>query len=347
LNTKTILAAFVVCSLVASSLYAQQPTGWKAHDKNRPQPKVVDPGEAAAPASAPSDAIVLFDGTDLSSWTGGGGKEPKWNVKDGVMECFRGAGFIYTKEKFGDIQLHIEWASPSVAKGNGQGRGNSGVFLPGGVEVQVLDSFDNETYADGGAASIYGQYPPKANASRGPGQWQSYDIIYHMPKFDENKKLVKSAVVTVLHNGVVAQHATEVLGPTSWVHHKQFQAGITEGTIGFQDHGNPVRFRNIWVRKLDTAATEGTYPEERAFTEDEMKKFAGKYTKGQEVKVIDGKLYLHTLNQDMELVAHTDGTFSTKESAGTVTFETGEDGKVTGLKFRFDAGYNGKSDRVE
>lgn len=347
MNTKKLFVFSVSLFLFSASVcQAQQPTGWKAHDNNRPQPEVVDPGKATLPASVPSDAIVLFDGTDLSKWDGPNGKDPKWKVADGVMECFSGAGFVYTKEKFGDIQLHLEWASPVKVKGNGQGRGNSGVFLPGGVEVQVLDSFDNETYADGGAASIYGQYPPMVNASRGPGQWQSYDIIYHLPRFDENKKLVQQAVVTVLHNGVVVQHATKALGPTSWVHHRKFAPGITEGVIGLQDHGNPVRFRNIWVRKLDTAATEGSYVEERPFTEEEMQKFVGKYRRNCEVKSMDGKLWLSTLGQDMEMVAHTDGTFSTKESAGTISFESDDDGNVTSMRFKFDAGYNGNVKRA-
>jgi len=343
--TFVIFAASIFC--LTNCVDAQQPTGWKAHDNERPQPAVVDPGEAAPPSSVPSDAIVLFGGEDLSNWTGPNGKEPKWKVNDGVMECFRGAGFVYTKEKFGDIQLHLEWASPTTVKGKGQGRGNSGVFLPGGLEIQVLDSFENETYADGGAASIYGQYPPQVNASRGPGQWQSYDIIYHLPCFDENKKQVKPAVVTVLHNGVVVHHATEPLGPTSWVHHKKYAPGITEGTIGLQDHGNPVRFRNIWVRKLNTEPTAGEYVEERPFSEEEIKKFVGKYSKNCEIKLMDDNLWLHTLNQDLEMVAHTDDTFSTKESAGSISFESDEEGNVTSMQFKFDAGYNGKVDRLK
>ena len=343
-RTFVFLAVSVFC--FANFVHAQQPTGWKAHDKRRPQPESVDPGEATLPSSVPSDAIVLFDGKDLSNWSGPNDKEPKWKVEDGAMECFRGAGFLYTKEKFGDIQLHLEWASPVKVKGNGQGRGNSGVFLPGGMEIQVLDSFENKTYADGGAASIYGQYPPMVNASRGPGKWQSYDIIYQMPKFDENKKQTSPAVVTVLHNGVVVQHATKALGPTAWVHHKQYDPGITEGTIGLQDHGNPVRFRNIWVRKLNTAPTAGEYLDERPFTEDEIKKFVGKYKRNCEVKFMDDKLWLHTLNQDLELVAYTDDTFSAKESAGTISFESDESGKVTAMKFKFDAGYNGNVERI-
>jgi hypothetical protein len=154
--------------------------------------------------------------------------------------------------------------------------------------------------------------------------------------------MVSPALITVIHNGVVVQHATQALGPTSWVHHKKTDPNATEGHIGLQDHGNPVRFRNIWVRKLDTAQTAGAYPESRPFTDEEKQKFVGKYEKNQEVKLIDGTLYLHTLQQDMELVAYADGTYSTRESAGTVEFESGSDGKVEAIKFKFDAGYNGR-----
>lgn len=348
MNTSRIFALSVFAQfLLVGVLQAQLATGWKAHDKTRPQPKIVDPGQASPSGSAPSDAIVLFDGKDLSNWTGPNGKKPKWVVKDGVMECAKGSGFVYSKEKFSDCQLHVEWASPANVKGNGQGRGNSGVFLPGGYEVQVLDSFENETYPDGGAASIYGQYPPMVNASRGPGQWQTYDIILRMAKFDANRKLVSPAMITVLHNGVVVQHGTKPFGPTSWVLHKDENANNTEGAIGLQDHGNPVRYRNIWIRKLDTTATKGTYSESRAFTADETKKFAGKYKGGQEVSVIDGKLHLKTLGQQMEMAAYADGTFGLVKSAGTISFTMDDDGNVTALKMKLDAGKGGDFARIE
>lgn len=347
--TKTLfLFAFAFVQLFSVQVsQAQLASGWKAHDNNRPQPKTVDPGESTASTSVPSDAIVLFNGKDLSSWTGPNGKEPKWNVKDGVMECAKGSGFVYSKEKFADCQLHVEWASPTNVKGNGQGRGNSGVFLPGGYEVQVLDSFENKTYADGGAASIYGQSPPMVNASRGPGQWQTYDIILRMAKFDENGTLTSPAIITVLHNGVVVQHGTEPYGPTSWVLHDDYDANKTEGHIGLQDHGNPVRFRNIWIRKLDTTVTKGTYPESRAFTDDEIKKFTGKYERGQEVKLIDGKVFLKTLGRNMEMAAYVDGTFGLVKSAGPISFTTDDEGNVTALKMKLDAGKGGNFARIK
>ena len=346
MNSKIAAIIFVALSLTfATAANAQQPTGWKAHDNNRPAPKVVDPGEADSDNARPSDAIVLFDGNDLSQWEGPGGREPKWKVNDGVLECFKGAKYLYTKEKFGDVQLHIEWASPTEAKGDGQARGNSGVFLPGGVEIQVLDSFENETYSDGGAASIYGQHPPLVNACRGPGQWQTYDIIYKMPRFDDEGKLKKGAVVTVLQNGVVVQNASEALGPTEWVHHKEFDPSVTEGAIGLQDHGNPVRFRNIWVRKLDTKKTSGEYPEQRAFTAEELERFPGKYQKNLDVKAEDGTLWLKVRNQYIEMAAYEDGTFGTVESAGTISFDSDDDGNVESMEYNFDAGFRGSAKR--
>ena len=348
LNTRKILFLFALTAIFSGNhAMAQLATGWKAHDKKRPAPKVVDPGEATASASVPSDAIVLFDGKDLSNWNGPRDGKPKWLVKDGVMESVKGAGFLHSKEKFGDCQLHIEWTSPTKVKGNGQGRGNSGVFLPGGYEIQVLDSFENETYADGGAASIYGQFPPLVNASRGPGQWQTYDIVFKAPRFDENKKLVSKAVITVLHNGVVVQHATQPFGPTSWVLHYNYNSNKVEGAIGLQDHGNPVRYRNIWIRKLGEETSKGTYPESRAFTEDEIKKFVGKYKGGQEVNLIDGKMYLKTLGRNMEMVAYADGTFGLLKTAGPVSFTTDDKGNVTALKMRLDAGKGGNFARIK
>ncbi len=347
MNTKTTLLAVVAIAACAVSSHAQLASGWKAHDNTRPQPKLVDPGEFTAAASVPSDAIVLFDGKDLSNWNGPDGKEPKWIVKDGVMECVQGSGFVYTKEKFADCQLHVEWASPVNVKGKSQGRGNSGVFLPGGYEVQVLDSFDNKTYADGGAASIYGQHPPMVNASRGPGQWQSYDIILRMAKFDEGGKLSSPAMITVLHNGVVVQHGSEPYGPTSWVLHYDYDSKKNKGPIGLQDHGNPVRFRNIWIRNLDTKVTKGIYPEERSFTEDEVKKFVGKYKGGQEIKVIDGQLWMNILGRDMEMRAYSDGTFGLLKTAGTISFSMDDEANVTAVELQTDAGKNGNFKRVE
>ena len=224
---------------------------WGVHDKDRPEPPIITPPTASTqekPGSAPSDAIVLFDGTDLSHWKSGGGGEAKWKVADGYMEV-NGTGSIISKEKFGDCQIHLEWSAPGEVKSKSQGRGNSGVIIMNRYEIQVLDSFNNRTYSDGQASAIYGQYPPQVNACRKPGEWQTYDIIFESPKF-EGEELKSPAYATVIHNGVVVHHRTEILGGVA---HKdppqKYKAHGDEG-IHLQDHGNPVRFRNIWVRKL-------------------------------------------------------------------------------------------------
>src|SRR3712207_4932523 len=190
-------------------------TPYRVHDHTRPQPRVIRPGTFSTPESPgqpPSDAVILFDGRDTSRWTGKEG-ECRWKVENGYLEIVPGTGNIRTREEFGDCQLHLEWAAPSVVKGESQGRGNSGVFLMGRYEIQVLDCYENPTYADGTTAAIYGQYPPLVNACRPPGEWQTYDIIWLSPRFEEDR-LVRTAYVTVLHNGIVVHHHTELLGPT-------------------------------------------------------------------------------------------------------------------------------------
>ncbi len=224
---------------------------WRVHDGNRLQPRVVDPGTgspAETPGRPPSDAIVLFDGTDVSGWVGGDG-EVKWTVEGGYLEVTR-TGNIETKQHFRDCQLHIEWAAPAVVKGDSQGRGNSGVFLMGLYEVQVLDGYDNRTYADGITAAVYGQFPPLVNACRKPGEWQAYDIAFTAPRF-EGGKVATPAYITILHNGVLVQNHQEILGPTG--HRNLAEYGDSHpdaGPLMLQDHGDLVRYRNIWVRTL-------------------------------------------------------------------------------------------------
>ncbi|MDG1671771.1 MAG: DUF1080 domain-containing protein, partial [Akkermansiaceae bacterium] len=194
--------------------------GVKVHETDttkQPLPKVVTPG--AAVGAPPSDAVVLFDGSEKSfkeNWSDTKGGASKWKIVDGAMESVRGAGYIQSKAKFGSCQLHIEWASPAQVKGNGQGRGNSGVFLMGNYEIQVLDSFKNQTYADGQAGALYGRSKPLVNASRGPGEWQTYDVIFHRPLFDKEGKVTRRATFTVLHNGVLIQNHTILSGGTGW-----------------------------------------------------------------------------------------------------------------------------------
>lgn len=224
---------------------------YRVHDKERPQPRVVTPGTESvqdAPGQPPSDAIMLFDGTDLSGWVGQEG-EASWKVENGHMEVVPGTGNIKTREHLGDCQLHVEWATPAEVKGEGQGRGNSGVFLMGRYEIQVLDCFDNPTYADGAATAIYGQCPPLVNSSRKPGEWQTYDIVWFGPRFD-GEKLVRRASVTVLHNGVLVHHNKELIGPTTHRELAAYEPHPETGPLELQDHGDLVRYRNIWYRPI-------------------------------------------------------------------------------------------------
>jgi hypothetical protein len=226
-------------------------TQWHVHDSDRSRPPVVTPGKTFSHLAAPpSDAIVLFDGTDLSKWSGPDG-EAKWKIENGYMEVAPKAGSIRTKDQFADFQLHLEFATPAKVEGSSQGRGNSGVLFNGIYEVQVLDSYDNPTYADGQAGALYGQTPPLVNASKPPGEWQSYDIIFESPRWEENKKIAKKANVTVIHNGVVLHHKREYQGNTPHRGNGNYDnPHAPEVFIELQDHNNPMRFRNIWLRKL-------------------------------------------------------------------------------------------------
>ncbi len=236
----------------------KEPVKYRAGDSKRPRPPVVVApgwGTDEKPGTPPGDALVLLDGTTLNAWFKSGKRPgapdavPLWKVENGYAEVVRGGG-ITTKQKFGDAQWHIEWATPKEVKGNGQGRGNSGVHLGGFGEIQVLDSFQNDTYPDGQAAALYNRFPPLVNTSRRPGEWQTYDIITRLPKKDDAGKVVRPALVTVLHNGVLVHHAVE------------FGGNVGEYQLHLSDHGNPVRYRNIWVRKVGEYDENGTPPPE-------------------------------------------------------------------------------------
>ncbi len=226
---------------------------WKVHDIARPRPHVVTPG--AKPGDPPTDAIILFNGRDFSHWEEGAGRDKPapakvgWKLENGYMECTSGTGSIFTKEKFGDMQLHIEWAAPAEIDGTSQWRGNSGVLLMNRYEIQVLDSWENPTYADGQAAAIYGFYPPLVNASRKPGEWQTYDIFFEAPVF-EGEKLAKPAFVTVVHNGVLVHHHKEIGGRMAHRVVGTYAPHAAEEPLGLQNHDTYVRFRNIWARRL-------------------------------------------------------------------------------------------------
>src|SRR5216684_3198789 len=217
--------------------YAQVQTTWKIHDPNRPLPAVIDPGTLStqdSPGRPPSDAVVLFDGKDLSHWSHKDGSAPKWKVENGYAEVVAKSGYIYTREAFGDCQLHVEFSEPVPPKG----------------EIQVLDSYENKTYADGQAAAVYGQYPPLVNASRPPGQWQTYDIVFHGPRFDKDGKLLRPARETVFHNGVLVQDNVELSGPTAHGKRPPYEPQPEKLPLALQDHSHPVRYRNIWIREL-------------------------------------------------------------------------------------------------
>jgi hypothetical protein len=229
-----------------------QPNGkWHIHDGKRPQPPIVTPGPFVSVAP-PSDAEVLLGaGADESKWQMlEGGGAVTWKMAGGVLET--GKGMIRTKAEFTDFQLHVEFATPSNVKGDGQGRGNSGVYLLGAFEIQVLDSYKNPTYPDGQASAMYGQFPPLVNASRPPGEWQAYDIVFTAPRFNTQRgtALDKPAIVTVLHNGILVHDATAFWGPTQHKRIDPYTPANAKGPIALQDHGNPVRYRNIWIRTL-------------------------------------------------------------------------------------------------
>ncbi|MGA3143229.1 MAG: DUF1080 domain-containing protein [Verrucomicrobiota bacterium] len=227
-----------------------QPDGkWHVHDPARPQPPIVTPGTFSAQATPPSDAIVLFDGKSLSNWRDKktGGPAP-WTVEDGDMVAAKGD--IQTTNEMGDMQLHVEFCEPDPGQHAGQDRGNSGVFLMGRYEIQVLDCYHNKTYADGATAGIYGQHPPLANACRPPGEWQTYDIIFNVPHFNDQGEVITPGYVTVIHNGVVAQNHQAIRGDTNWRVPGTYTAHGPTGPLALQFHNHPVRFRNIWVRPI-------------------------------------------------------------------------------------------------
>ena len=232
-------------ALLSSTAMAQEPGPFPAP---KTEPPIVTAGKNNS--DPPSDAIVLFNGQNLSRWQSADSTPAKWKVIDGYAEVAPGTGDIQTRDRFGDVQLHIEWATPAVPKGEGQERGNSGVFLMGQYEVQVLDSYENKTYYHGQAGSVYKQYAPLVNASRKPGEWQTYDIIFHAPKFDEQGKVVDRARVTVVHNGVLIQNNVEIYGITYNDRPAIYIAHPPQLPLRLQDHGNPIRYRNIWIRRL-------------------------------------------------------------------------------------------------
>jgi hypothetical protein len=329
---------------VAVPALAQAPARWKAHDMSRARPAVVQPPPQALPAPAPPDAVVLFDGTSLAEWRSADGGPAKWVVKDGAIESVPGSGYLFSARGFGDVQLHVEWAAPVPAKGTSQGRGNSGVFLMGLYEVQVLDSYQNDTYPDGQAAAIYGQYPPLVNACRPPGEWQTYDIVFRRPRFRPDGALVSPARVTVVHNGILVQDDVEPWGPTAWLQHMPYTSHADKLPLAFQDHGNPVRYRNIWLRELPETPPPGPPEDPRPVVNlplAALEKYVGRYRVTEEgnptftVSRKDRQLYcdFQYNGQPLELVAHSAKEFSLRWTAGDVDFDVKPDGSIGGLTF--------------
>jgi len=334
---KSLLPATVLNLAVIAALHlaagpncsAQPDPNWLDHDRNRPQPPVVAPATASMQEHAgkpPSDATVLFDGKDLSQWCSMDGSPTKWIIGNGYMECVKGSGYIRTLQNFGDCQLHVEWATPVPPHGEGQGRGNSGVFFGlDRYELQVLDSYENKTYADGSAGAIYGQYPPLVNVCLPPGQWQTYDIVYTAPRFDDQGKLLSPARETVFLNGVLIQNNVQLTGPTSWLERAPYQAHPEKQPISLQDHGNPVRYRNIWVRELGK-------PGKKEFTLPValLDSYAGKYDT------------VEVWREDSQLAARIGGVkFLLFAESPTHFFA-----KTTDVQIEFPAGTQGKPDRL-
>ena len=319
---------------LSQTLHASPDPNYLDHDRTRPQPPVVTPGTPSTQEQAgkpPSDATVLFDGKDLSQWVSMDGTPTKWITKENYMECVRGSGYIRTLQNFGDCQLHVEWATPTPPHGEGQGRGNSGVFFGmDRYEIQVLDSFESTTYADGSAAAVYGQYPPLVNATKPPGVWQTYDIVYTAPRFDAKGKLTSRARVTVFLNGVLVQNNVKLTGPTSWLERAPYEPHPEKQPIALQDHGNPVRFRNIWVRELGK-------PGKKEFTLPIalLDSYTGKYTSS-------GNNHIVITREGTQLVASLDGVRFVLFAESPIHFFA----KTTDVQIEFPSGDQRKPDRL-
>jgi hypothetical protein len=244
------IAGAALVTLVVRDASAQPSTRWPIHSLDRPQPRVVKPPADSWTVAPPADATLLL-GADLSRWRKENGEPAAWKVENGYIEVVPGSGGIVSRDAFGDVQLHVEWMAPLPAVGESQERGNSGVFLMGRYEVQVLDSYQNKTYPDGQASAVYGQYPPLVNASRPPGEWQTYDIIFHRPRFGATGKVTSPARMTVLHNGVLVQDNVVLSGPTAHQRRPPYEKHEDRLPLSLQDHGTKVRYRDIWIRDLE------------------------------------------------------------------------------------------------
>ena len=316
------------------------------HSMDRPAPFIIEPAINSTgdqSGKAPSDALVLFDSDDLSAWRTGKDEPADWKVKGDFFECVPGKSSIYTKQGFGDCQLHVEWASPAEPEGKGQGRGNSGVFLMGLYEVQVLDSYENSTYPDGQAAALYGQQPPQVNACRKPGEWQTFDIIFRRPRFNPDGSVRKAAIITVFHNGVLVHDHVKLSGPTTHQIRLDYHPHPERLPLSLQDHSNPVRFRNIWIRDLEKDSPEIKTTDKPQVSESDLDTFAGVYRSKTDSTF---KLTISRTGDDklkVEQVRRDDVVFKPQSWRGffapvcqmQMVFQHNK-GEVTGLRFAQD-----------
>lgn len=336
-------------TLAAMTTPAQTNSGYRIHDMERTPAPVVTPGQNGSP---PADAVVLFDGTNLDAWRTKEGGPAAWKVADGYMETIAGADDIFTRQTFGDCQLHIEWASPADPAGKiDQDRGNSGIFFMEKYEIQVLDSYENRTYSDGYAGSVYAQYPPQVNATRKPGEWQTYDIVFHAPRFKKDGTVKRPARITAFLNGILVQDNVSLTGPTGWLQQKPYETHADSMSIKLQDHDSPVRFRNIWVRPLPQREhlkkVKMKTPEAKVqLSADQLDQFVGAYEtiepdeEKKEVPFIvirrEGDHLLAAIRdkQEWALIPQSESEFVFPTFDGTLAFVRDDKGAVTGVNFR-------------
>ena len=347
-----LIGTFGLLSCLAAQNIQTEATSnrWKQHDIRRPKPGVLEPAEGAISAKPPKDAVVLFDGSNLDEWKSSAGRTA-WKVVDGAMVTVPGTGPIETRKKFGDIQLHVEWAAPNPPHGKGQDRGNSGLFLMGQFEIQILDSYRAETYADGQAGAIYGQFPPLVNASRPPGEWQSYDIAFRRPRFDDSHKLLEPARITLFHNGILVQNNEAPFGPTSWLKWLPYTDQGERGPISLQDHDHPVHFRNIWLRELQERPSPTPKELERskvvALPTDLLDRYAGQYLVNEKPGALKATIIREGTHlvitfpfrpQPLAMDPISETEFDMPFTDGRFTFRKDDQGRVTGLHFRIGDG---------
>ena len=344
MSRNTVSSIVITLATATAAIAAPLATsGWKVHDMARPKPPVVAPPPQRLPLPPPADAVVLFDGKDLSEFSAEAGGPAKWKVEDGVLTVAPGARGIVSKRAFGDVQVHLEWAAPSPATGHSQGRGNSGIHLMGRYEVQILDSYRAETYADGQAAAIYGQYPPLVNACRPPGEWQSYEIFFRAPRFTARGKLREAARITVVHNGILVQDNVELLGPTIWLHYQPYASHPEKLPFSLQEHGHPVRYRNIWVRELkETEPVLIRQEPEARLTGLDLKKYVGTYTAplgGKDTPLLLTQkgdrlqFSIPVRQQTFDLVPHSATEFTLRTTDARLLFALDPDGKPRSFDF--------------